>query len=70
MLVGAARGRDLAVGLSSEHGPLRAARSCGLAATTGLRWTCGPDSSASGQWQEQAVKSKLGNLHLKLSPAE
>jgi hypothetical protein len=35
-----------------------------------LRWTCGPDSSASGQQQEQAVKSRLGNLHLILSATE
>jgi len=57
-----------AAGLSVGHGPLRAAR--GPTAAIGLRWTCGPDSSASGQRQEQAVKSKLGNLHLILSATE
>jgi len=72
--VGAARGRGLvavgAASLSGGHGPLRAACGRGLAAIVGLRWTCGPDSSAGGQEQEHVVKSKLGNLHLRLSPTE
>ncbi len=59
-----------AVGLSVGHRPLRAACGRGPAVATGLRWTCGPDSSAGGQRQEQAVKSRLGNLHLRLSPTE
>jgi len=50
--VGAACGRSLAVagvaGLLSGHGPLHAARGRGPAAAVGLRWTCGPDSSAGG----------------------
>ncbi len=41
----------VAPGLSAEHGPLGAARSRGPAAAAGLRWTCGSDSSAGGQWQ-------------------
>ncbi|CAM6010874.1 unnamed protein product [Sphagnum balticum] len=35
-----------------------------------LQWTCGLDSSAGDQRQEEVVKSRLGNLHLKLSPTE
>ncbi len=74
MPVGAARGRGLAnasiAGLSAGHGPLRAARGRDSATTVGLRWTCGPNNSASGQWQEHVVKSRLGNLHLRLSPTE
>ncbi len=58
------------VGLSAGHGPLRAACGCGPAAAVGLRWTCGPDSSAGDQRQEEVVKSRLGNLHLRLSPTE
>jgi hypothetical protein len=37
--------------LSAGHGPLHAARGHGPVAAAGLRWTCGPDSSASGQQQ-------------------
>ncbi len=52
-LAGATCGRDLAVvaapGLLAEHKPLRAARGHGPAVATGLRWTCGPDSTAGGQ---------------------
>ncbi len=59
-----------AAGLLAGHRPLHAARSRGPAATAELRWTCGPDSSAGGQRQEQAMKSRLGNLHLRLSPTE
>ncbi len=74
MPVSAARGRGLAAagatGLSAGHGPLRAARGCGSATAAGLRWTCGLDSSAGGQRQEQAVERRLGNLHLRLSPNE
>ncbi len=74
MPVGAARGRGLAVvgaaGLSTGHEPLRAAHGRGSATAAGLQWTCGPDSSAGSQRQEQAVKRRLGNLHLRLSPTE
>ncbi len=66
----ATRSRGPAAGLSTGHGPLRAARGRGCAAVAGLWWTCGPDSSAGSQRQEQAVKSRLGNLHLRLSPTE
>jgi hypothetical protein len=52
-LAGATCGRDLAVvaapGLLAKHKPLRAARGHGPAVATGLRWTCGPDSTAGGQ---------------------
>ncbi len=37
--------------LSTRHGRLRAARGHGPAVAIGLRWTCGPDNSASGQRQ-------------------
>ncbi len=53
----AAHGCGLAVatvaGMPVGHGPLRAARSRGRgrAVAAGLRWTCGPDSSAGGQRQ-------------------
>ncbi len=74
MRVGAARGRDLAAagaaGLSARHGPLRAVRVRGSAAVARLQWTCGLDSSADGQRQEHAMKNRLGNFHLRLSPTE
>jgi len=70
-LLHAARGRGpAAVGMSAGHEPLRVARGRGPTAVANLRWTCGPDSSTGGQWQEQAVKSRLGNLHFRLSPTE
>ncbi len=52
---GAACGRSpvatAAPGLSTRHGPLRAARGRGPAAAAGLQWTCGLDSSAGNQRQ-------------------
>ncbi len=39
----------IAPGLSTRHEPLRVARGRGPAVAVGLRWTCGPDSSACGQ---------------------
>ncbi len=35
-------------GLSAGHGPLRAACNCDPVVAAGVRWTCGPDSSAGG----------------------
>ncbi len=66
----ATRGRDPATSLSAGHEPLRAACGHGHAVAAGLRWTCGLDSSIGDQRQEEVVKSKLGNLHLRLSPTE
>ncbi len=40
-----------APGLSAGHEPLRAARGRDPAVVAGLQWTCGPNSSASGQRQ-------------------
>ncbi len=57
-----------AAGLSAGHGFLHGAR--GPTAVAGLWWTCGPDSSVGNQRQEEAMKSRLGNLHLRLSPTE
>ncbi len=53
-------GGGAAPGLSAGHGPLRAARGRGPAAAAGLRWTCGPDSSAGGQ-RRQPVPG--GDIH-------
>jgi len=67
----AAHGRGpVAAGLSARHRPLRATHGRGPATVAELQWTCGPDSSANNQRQEHAVKSRLGNLHLRLSPTE
>ncbi len=59
-----------AAGLLTGRELLRAVRGCGRAGAAELRWTCGPDSSAGDQRQEEAVKNRLGNLHLRLSPTE
>ncbi len=52
---GAARGRGptaaSATSTSAGHGPFRDARDHDPAIAVGLRWTCGPHSSASGQQQ-------------------
>jgi hypothetical protein len=69
-LLRATRGRGPATGLLAGHKPLRAVHGRGPVTTTELQWTCGLDSSAGDQRQEEVVKSKLGNLHLKLSPIE
>ncbi len=48
-----AHGRSPAIagvaGMSAGHGSLRVARGRSLAVAVGLRWTCGPHSSAGGQ---------------------
>ncbi len=46
-----------APGLSAGHGPLRAAHGHGPAAAVGLRWTCGPYSSASGTGSNSVSQS-------------
>ncbi len=48
------------LGLSAGHGPLCVARGRGPAVVAGLRWTCGPDSSDSGQRQTVVPG---GNVH-------